>query len=141
MAASLSLSDDGPVLEILISLTSSRRYALNRFQLPIPAPLAVRALIDTGATYSCIDLSVVSQLNLLSSYEVMVFTPGTGGVPQQMKQYEVDVEVPNVGLFPRIAAIEAALSAQGIQALIGRDILARCLFVFDGPANSFSISV
>jgi len=111
MAASLSLSDDGPVLEILISLTSSRRYALNRFQLPIPAPLAVRALIDTGATYSCIDLSVVSQLNLLSSYEVMVFTPGTGGVPQQMKQYEVDVEVPNVGLFPRIAAIEAALSA------------------------------
>jgi hypothetical protein len=36
--------------------------------------------------------------------------------------------------------IESTLTMQGIQALIGRDVLANALFVYDGRANLFSLA-
>lgn len=42
--------------------------------------------------------------------------------------------------FGVVPVIASDLSLQGIDALVGRDILARCLFVYDGPANMFSLA-
>jgi hypothetical protein len=39
-----------------------------------------------------------------------------------------------------LPVIASNLTAQGIQALIGRDVLARCLFVYDGAAGLFSLA-
>ena len=35
---------------------------------------------------------------------------------------------------------ESQLSVQGIQALIGRDVLQNCLFVYDGQSGLFSLA-
>ena len=143
---SFPLTSNGPLVEVLVSVTASRHYVLSRFQLPIPEPVRVRALIETGAAYSCCDLAVFSLLNLVSTYEVSILTPGTGAVPQQMKQYEVDVTIVAsqgqiTSPFKRVADVEASLAAQGVHALIGRGILDRCLFLYDGPNATFSLSL
>ena len=39
-----------------------------------------------------------------------------------------------------IPVVEADLSAHTIQALIGRDILARCMFFYNGPMGTISLS-
>jgi hypothetical protein len=39
-----------------------------------------------------------------------------------------------------VSVMEAALEGQGIQALIGRDILKNCLFVYDGKAGTFALA-
>lgn len=142
---SLSLSDDGPVIGVFVSVTASRRYVATRFKNTVPEPVRVRALIDTGAAYSCFDSSVFRRLNLAPTYEVTILTPGTGDVPQQLNQYEVDLEILSpeqqvIFRFERLAAVEAPLVAQGIEGLIGRDILSRCLFIFDSAANTFSLA-
>jgi hypothetical protein len=39
-----------------------------------------------------------------------------------------------------LAVLESSLAHQGIHALIGRDILANCLFTYDGQGNTFCLS-
>ena len=36
--------------------------------------------------------------------------------------------------------VEHKLGSPGYQVLIGRDILARCQFLYDGPASTFSLT-
>lgn len=140
------MSKDGPVLELSVSVSRARRYALTRFGSSIPEPVRVRALIDTGATFSCLDTSVFARLNISSKGTVPTLTPGTGDVFQLLNRYDVDLEAlasreQNLFLFTDFPVLEASLAAQGIHALIGRDILNRCLFLFDGPNVTFSLSL
>ena len=39
-----------------------------------------------------------------------------------------------------VAVAEAQLSIQGIQALIGRDVLKNCLLVYDGQNGTFTLA-
>jgi len=142
----LSGSIDGPVIITFISVSRISREIMLAQGKAVPNSVQLRALVDTGATYTCIDSSVVARLNLVRTGTMGVLTPTTGAIPQLLPQYDVDLQFvsPTSQVLPPledVSVLEAALSAQGIQALIGRDILARCLFVFDGPANSFSLSV
>lgn len=139
------VAKDGPVLELVVSVSRSRRYVLTRFQSLVPEPIVVRALIDTGATFSCLDSAVFKRLSLSSKGTIPILTPTTGASPQPLNRYDVDLKclttpLENLFLFEDFPVLEAPLAAQGIQALIGRDILERCLFVYDGPANTFSLS-
>ncbi len=73
--STLPLADDGPVLELAISVSRARRYALTRFGSSVAEPVRVRALIDTGATFSCLDTSVFAHLKILSKGTVPILTP------------------------------------------------------------------
>jgi hypothetical protein len=42
-------------------------------------------------------------------------------------------------LIVTLPVIECDFSTQGFQALIGRDILRHCIFVCDGPADTFRL--
>ena len=60
-----------------------------------------------------------------------------------MSQYDVSLTLlhPKLSLnFGAVAVIGSQLSPQGIQALIGRDVLKNCLFVYDGQAGIFSLA-
>jgi hypothetical protein len=51
--------------------------------------------------------------------------------------------IPVAGLTFTVGALqvfESSLNIQGIQALIGRDVLANCLFVYDGRSKIFSLA-
>jgi hypothetical protein len=109
--------------------------------------VAVIGLIDTGACGTCIDPAVLAPLELQPTGVVSIHTPSTGGSAVQVLQYDVDIFlVANPGQnsvrsFSTVPIIEAPLVGQGIQALIGRDILKDCLLIYDGQASSFTLGI
>ena len=104
--------------------------------------------VDTGATITAIDRRVFAALGLSAIESRDVSTPS--GM-QVLEIHRIHIRLTQVGLeleLPMVAAIDlsggkVAVNGvpQDIIALIGRDILERCVFTYNGPAASFSLSV
>lgn len=141
---SLSLPDleaSGPVLDVLLSNSLTGRQSLLQRQLAVPAPIPVRALIDTGADMSVIDDGLANQLNLtLIGFQMLAsgagssLFPGVGFVPE----YSARVQFSH-GVSLDITALEVRLPA-GLQMLIGRDVLAKALLIYDGLNHTFTMA-
>jgi aspartyl protease len=119
--------------------------ALVAAQQPIPPAQPIDALVDTGADCTTVDPSVVRALNLQPTGSVSIITPSTGSTPYQTDEYDVGLYLPGPTapalVFPTIPVITAHLwHAQGFHALIGRDILDRCLFVYNGDMQLFTLA-
>jgi hypothetical protein len=130
-----------------IGVSQARRAALTSAGLPIPSLVQIQALIDTGASCSCIDPSVLNALGLTPTGAVTVNTPSTGTQPHPALQYDVSIVIPgslpgHVPLVVENIPVVAAqlLAAQGFQALIGRDILAQCLLTYNGELDQFTLA-
>lgn len=133
------------MIDAMVMVSASRRKALTDANQPVPPPVAIRALIDTGASNTCIDPSVLRTLNLTPTGSTPMITPTTGAEPQEKALYDVMVLIPAGNAQPFIQATlpvcECDLfEAQGFHALIGRDILSHCLLVYNGLANYFSLA-
>jgi predicted aspartyl protease len=139
----LQIASGGPLVDIQVGVSEEREDALLKAGLPVPNPVQIRALIDTGASCTCIDPSALQSLGLTPTGSTPIHTPSTGGTAQNADQYDVSVILlhPNLQLtIPTVAIIEAELSIQGIQALIGRDVLQGCLLIYDGQAGIFTLA-
>jgi Aspartyl protease len=109
--------------------------------------MMVRALVDSGASGTVIDRSVVAALGLVPTGSVPVHTPSTQGVPHTCNQYDISlwfvqptqqITAHNIALT--MPVIETDFTGQNIRALIGRDILARCTMFYHGPSGLVTIS-
>ncbi len=72
-----------------------------------------------------------------------MLTPSTGEQPHQANLYDVSLVLlhPNLSLsLNNVAVAESQLAVQGIQALIGRDVLGSCLLVYDGQSGFFTLA-
>jgi hypothetical protein len=123
----------------------ARYQALKKANLPTPTGQQVRALLDTGASATCIDPSVVAALGIPPHGTCLMNTPTTGAEPQTVNLYDVGLGIAGSTAPPLVfETVEVAesnlLQAQGFHMLIGRDILARCTFYYHGPASVISIS-
>ena len=137
----LQISPGGPIVDVLVGVSHPRQQALQRVSLQVPAAVQIRALVDTGASGTCIDPAVLTRLGLQPTGFVQIHTPSTGNQPHLASQYDVGLILLHPMLTYTIGAlpvIGSALAIQGIQALIGRDVLANCLFIYDGRARIFT---
>lgn len=138
----LQISALGPLVDIVVGVSQARAEALQRTKLPIPPPLSLRALVDTGAGCTCVDPSILQQLNLTPTGAIAIHTPSTGNAPHNTYQYDISLVLlhPEMQLqIGSVPVIESQLVALGIHALVGRDILSRCLLVYDGRAQTFAL--
>jgi predicted aspartyl protease len=106
----------------------------------IPKPISGIALIDTGATSTCIDDVAAQQLKLSVVNVVTVASASHASTPQNV--YPIQVEV--VGLPISIeapSAIGAALAPQGLLALIRRDVLQHCALFYNGVTGEITLSI
>ena len=140
----LPISASGPVVDLVIGVSLPRARALRAAKQPIPSPVKIQGLIDTGASGTCVDPACIARLGLVPTGQAIIHTPSTGDRPHPCAQYDVSIVLLHPGVtltIPVVPVIEAALSrTQGFQALIGRDVLARCLFVYDGASETFSLA-
>ena len=143
----LQLSPQGPLLNAFIGVSEARRGALTAAGLPIPSAVHIRALIDTGASNTCADPSVLQTLGLTPTGVVTVNTPSTGSQPHNADQYDVSLIVPGSGpthaplIVNNLPVICAELVLQqGFHALVGRDILAQCLLEYNGATGLFTLA-
>ena len=143
----LQISPAGPVVKALLTVSQARRAALSAAGLPVPANQSITALVDTGASCTSVDPSIIAALALQPTGIASVITPSTGAIPHQTSQYDVGLAIPGATardaalFFPTIAVIGAQLlQAQGFHALIGRDILDRCVLVYNGVTKLFTLA-
>jgi Aspartyl protease len=137
----------GAVVDCLVGVPAERRALLEKLSLPVPPDVPVRALIDTGATMSMCSADVFRRLELTAIERVPIFTTSTrSDTPHSTELFQVSwVLTAGAERHPfepslRVLVADGFQSAERIDAIIGRDILARCGFQYWGPDGRFTLS-
>ncbi len=139
----LQILAGGPLIDVLVGVSLPRQAALHGANQPVPPPVQIRALIDTGASCTCIDPSVPQRLGLAPTGASLRHTPSTGVQPHVANQYDVSLVLlhPKLNLtIQTVPVAESQLAIQGIQGLLGRDVLKNCLFIYDGQVGLFTLA-
>jgi predicted aspartyl protease len=109
-----------------------------------PAERNVNALIDTGASSSCIDEKLAAELNLPIIDRKMV-----GGVAgqQEHKVYLAELMIPSLQMLIKgsfvgvdIEAMKDVVLEGPSQVIVGRDFLSKTIMIYDGVNGSVTIS-
>ncbi|MFA6209143.1 MAG: hypothetical protein WCT03_11235, partial [Candidatus Obscuribacterales bacterium] len=135
----------GPVIQVEIHAPDALIASLVAAGLPIPPAVNGLALIDTGASVSCVEDSVMSMLgvNPIGVQNVR----GVAGQNQHSVYPAKLVFPPNVGAFAFSSMVGVNLAGQGhaglppFVALVGRDILMNGLLVYNGTNGSFTLAL
>jgi hypothetical protein len=133
----------GPVIDVAIGRSRKGHEGLPGTGWDLPEPILVSALVDTGASTTCVDSAILNRLGLTAIECVPVLTPSTAGQPHMTPYYDVSLSLLHPKLtytFYSVAVLESDFTGQGIGALIGRDLLAKCLLVYDGQAGVFTLA-
>lgn len=141
----LQISSEGPTLTASVGVSQPRAAALKTAGQSIPQLMPIRALVDTGASCTCVDPSILTELNLTPTGIVNLNTPSTGTTPQQAEQFDVALFIPapnGLPLFIKTMPVVASqlLASQGFHALLGRDVLSQCLFAYNGEFGVFTLA-
>jgi hypothetical protein len=141
---------EGAVLSVEIGLAAANVQQLRQAGKPVPPPRTVRALIDTGTDATCVDPQVLAPLiaaaNLQPNRFLFSHMPAAGGM-SPVSEYDVSLTLLHPSGNPRAHRIfrnhpvlEQSLGPLPYQALLGRDVLASCLLIYDGPSASFTLA-
>jgi hypothetical protein len=138
--------DDQPIITVLIGVSLPRRHALTVSGLPIPNLVTMRLLIDTGASCVALDQTAIASLGLVPTGRATVHTPSTdAAAPHFCNQYDVSLVLPAASermplLLEALPILEGAFRHQGIDGLLGRDVLAQCTLVYNAPVGSYTLA-
>lgn len=137
------LHQQGPVLSVEVHIPSALATLLGQQNQPPPPPVTGLALIDTGATNSCVDRKVIQSLGVSP---IGIIETGTAGGKVKQHLFPAKLNFPGEGFTAEFnATVGVDLSGQvaagqNIIALIGRDLLTRWLLIYNGPAGLFTIA-
>ncbi len=135
----LSLIQAGPRLSIEIHLPDALAAALAKAGKQIPPPVSGWALIDTGATSTCIDAGVVTPLGLTTIGTLPIQTPAGSS---NQSTHPVKLAFPGSGLpeLPFLQVIACDLANQGLVALLGRDFLVGKTLIYNGTLSVVTLA-
>jgi predicted aspartyl protease len=139
----LQIVSGGPLVDIKVGVSQERENALQRAGQPIPAPVQLRAVIDTGASCTCVDPQALLSLALTATGTTPIHTPSTQGIAHDAASYDVSITLmhPELDLWlGTVPIVESQLGLMGIQALLGRDVLESCLLVYNGETGFFTLA-
>lgn len=137
----------GPILAIEIHVPTAIAQQLSAANKPIPAPATGYALVDTGATLTCVHEPILKALGL---NPVGPITSGTAAGMVQQNAYAAQIRIPSNGYVADLAPVGGVdLSGQVVQmqgnppliALLGRNLLMQGVLVYNGSAGVWSFSV
>ena len=132
------LTVSGPLVAVEVTLSAGAEAAEIKAGNPVPTPLTLSGMIDTGASATVLQQGLPAKLGLQPVGTTQVNTPTSQGVVCPL--YSVRVVLPS-RIVVEVIAVEAPLAGQNIQCLIGRDVLAGGVFVYIGYAETFSFSL
>jgi hypothetical protein len=127
----------GPTLFVDIGFDAAFKPGQGR--IPIPGLTKIRALVDSGATESCIDSLLAAQLNL-PIIDRKTFS-GIGG-KHEVNIHLAQVHVPslNFTLYGSFAGVHLEAGGQWHKALIGRTFLQHYTMIYNGKTGAVSLS-
>lgn len=134
------LWNEGPVIEVTLSLIGPAQVALTQNEQPIPVPVSVQLLVDTGASHSCIADGVLAPLGLHPVGTIGINTPSSHNIACAL--YAVRMTLPHGGWLDTsvIQVPPGGLEGQTAQGLLGRDVLRYGLLIYLGQRGQFTLS-
>jgi predicted aspartyl protease len=127
----------GPTLKVDIGFDPN--YNVASADVPTTAIKGVDALVDTGATESCIDSLLAAQLNLPVVDRRMV--SGVHG-SKEVNVHLAQIHIPSLGrtIYGVLAAVDLVAGGQIHKALIGRTFLQHLTMVYEGLTGKVTLS-
>jgi len=106
--------------------------------IPVPAVKAVPALVDTGATISCIDTVLATSLNLPIVDRQKI--SGASGIKEaDMYLAQIHVSALSITIYGSFAGVDLRAGGQVHQALIGRTFLQRFTMIYEGTTGTVTL--
>lgn len=133
----------GPVLSVEVSLPTSLAEILASQGEEMPSPVAGLALVDTGASRTCVHGQTLSVLGV---NPIGVVSVGSASGQAQHDLFPARLRFPGEGLdveFSSVVSVDLtgqAVDDRSIVALVGRDVLSRCILVYNGPGGFFTLA-
>ena len=138
----LPVTPDGLVLPVLLGLDSGRMSSLGASGQPVPPPLLVRGLIDTGSNITMVTPGLASRAGLTF---LKKRTTQTAVGPATVDLYEASLGIPGPVAgsgFARsyLVVMETLAPLQGVEVAVGMDVLSEWLLILDGPNRQFTLA-
>lgn len=135
----------GPSLPVQVEVPTVLANELDRTGKPLPSPVSGHGLIDTGASITVVDLTVIQKLRL----EPIGNTDVGFGAKKQAETYAVRVVFPGTALVPfdfeevvgwDLASATWAKGQIETIVVLGRDILKKFVVVYNGPQGRVTLA-
>ena len=130
----------GPVIQVSVSVEQTIAQQLLQSGSAVPPPVTGYALIDTGASMTCID-DVAAQELRLPVIDVARMASASHH-STDCNVYPIHIDVPGINIkigVPR--AMGAALKSQDLLLLIGRDVLQHGTLFYNGMSGQITFSI
>jgi len=141
----LSFTGGSPIVTAAVQVSRYREDALRTHSKPVPEWVAARLLVDTGASVTCLDPKILAPLGVQPSGVTPIHTPSTEGEAHSRYQYDVQLHIQGSHnqpplYFPLMSVVGTSFTHQGIDGLLGRDVLAHCLLIYNASLGIFTLS-
>ncbi|HEX4146210.1 MAG TPA: hypothetical protein VHY91_22100 [Pirellulales bacterium] len=133
-----------PLVQVAIGVSMPRSNALVAAGRQPPNPQLCLALLDTGASGTCVDPSILTSLALTPTGSTNVVTPSSA-VPHQCGMFDVSLIIFMNNQQLHLASLTIPVMGlplvhQGFAAIIGRDVLAQGMLVYNGKQGQLTLS-
>lgn len=135
---------NGALLQVEIEIPEALAACFASEGREVPRALSGWALIDTGARSTCVDRKAVESLGVMPVDVVHTQTPGG---ELSMAVYPTRFRFPGLGMEigfqltvgADLKRVLGRTSPDHVLMLLGRDILAHSILVYDGPSSSYTL--
>lgn len=136
----------GAVTLVRLNRTRKDLFNARRAGRATPPPVEVQAILDTGAEQTILDPSVLNRLGVAPKKYGPANAPALGGFSFR-PTYDVSFQILHSSgrasdhlSLDQLEVTELPVATLGYEAVIGRDVLAQCVLIYDGPTNSFTLA-
>jgi hypothetical protein len=136
---------EGAMVPVLIGWSNRRALQLRLALKPVPQPVRSRGILDSGAEQTCVDLAFVRSLGLPFRGVSLINLPAHGGTAiASITDASLTILHPSGNprdhfVLRHLPVLELSLAPTGYDVLIGRDVLAKLRFQYNGPRNRFRL--
>ena len=142
--SNIIVEPDGPIINVQIGVSAQRRAALAAANVAIPSHQIARLLIDTGASMTSVDQTILAALQLQPTGSVQMHTPSTGSNSIPVPTFDVELHftgfAASAHTFSTMGVLGCDFSGQNIDGLFGRDALKQATLFYSGPDDSWTMS-
>ncbi len=130
-----------PILLVTIGVHDAVASEMRERGMEIPPPAAGHALLDTGASVTCIDDAAAQKLKLRPIGIANMASASHSATKMKVHPARIHLVGTDI-LISTQHAVGASLGAQGgIIALIGRDIMKDFTLFYNGPAGAITLAL
>jgi hypothetical protein len=132
----------GAFIDVTAMAPGKHVELLRKLGRPVPSPMTLRTLVDTGASDCALDFGVINHFGLMPTGRVKIHTSSTGPEYEERDQYGMSLYIgsqPGETAEYTVSVIGAGLASEGFLAIIGWSVLERCVLLCNGPNKTFQL--